>query len=133
MDERVRFTALELHIGRSTVQKFLERAKKLKRQRLTACSFWNKLLFLMKINLWGDFMKLDTTTLTVIVSICVALLTIIGNFIVTIITRRYEYKKAITTVLYDTAYIEWESKTKLVREISKESGMPFTIVSYTEQ
>jgi hypothetical protein len=60
-------------------------------------------------------MNWDATTITVIGAIAVALITIVGNFVVTYLTKRFEYKKSLHTIIYDCAYKEWEYTISMLK------------------
>lgn len=67
-------------------------------------------------------MHWDKETITVVGALLVAFITVVGNLVITWLTRKYEYKKALMNIVYDTAYKEWEARVKLVREIADKTG-----------
>jgi hypothetical protein len=56
----------------------------------------------------------DKETITIIGALAVSLLTVLGNLIITLLTKRYEFKKTLYQVVYDSAYKEWEYVTERI-------------------
>lgn len=75
-------------------------------------------------------MTWDKETIALIGALSVAIITLIGNIISSLITKRYEFKKALYSTIFDYAYKEWELKTKQMLEDRDKHGKTAVIYPF---
>lgn len=73
---------------------------------------------------------MDTTTISLVGGLLIAIITIIGNVVISIITKRSETEKEIARTVMENSFKAYEFSTKIGLEMAKEDRKSFIHYPY---